>query len=107
LLAAIKLTKLSGIYVDEEVTVVSYFHLLFDCHHIIFVEGTKTESFLVGPIALAGLNAAAREEVLTIFPECATAEFEPQTARLIPVGKRQKRLVERHRKNHQPCVEMV
>ncbi|MFY9245762.1 MAG: Hint domain-containing protein [Roseicyclus sp.] len=48
---------------------VTYVHLLFDAHQIIFAEGLATESFLPGPMVLNDLEAAVREEVLTLFPE--------------------------------------
>ena len=34
LIAAIKLTALPGIYVDEEASEVEYFHILFDSHEV-------------------------------------------------------------------------
>ena len=39
---------------------VTYVHLLFDAHEIIFAEGLATESFLPGPMVLNDLEAAVR-----------------------------------------------
>ena len=48
-----------------------YFHILFDGHEIIFAEGAEAESFHPGEQALSTLEDAAREELLTLFPELA------------------------------------
>ncbi|PIE16126.1 MAG: calcium-binding protein [Rhodobacterales bacterium] len=106
LVPAIKLINLPGIFIDEQVETVEYFHLLFDQHEIIFAEGAPSESLLTGPQALKGLTPEARAEILSIFPEL--AEWNPalRSARLIPSGKQQKKLVYRHLKNSRPCLEV-
>ena len=48
---------------------VRYVHLLFEDHQIIFADGTPSESFLPGPMALAALEEKARDEVYGLFPE--------------------------------------
>lgn len=48
---------------------VTYVHLLFDRHEIIWSEGLLTESFLPGPQVLSSLEDDARAEVLGLFPE--------------------------------------
>ncbi|WP_339640460.1 Hint domain-containing protein [Jannaschia helgolandensis] len=42
---------------------VDYFHLLFDAHEIIYVEGIPAESLLVSPEVLAGLGEDLAEEL--------------------------------------------
>ena len=51
--------------------VVDYVHILFDRHEIVGIEGALAESLYPGPVALSGLDAAARDEVLELFPELA------------------------------------
>ncbi|MEL7462766.1 MAG: Hint domain-containing protein [Pseudomonadota bacterium] len=48
---------------------VTYHHILFDRHEIVFAEGAATESLHPGGEALAALDAEAREEIETLFPE--------------------------------------
>lgn len=48
---------------------VSYFHLAFEAHQIIFANGAATESFYPGPQAMLGLAADARSELAALFPE--------------------------------------
>ena len=48
---------------------VTYVHILFDRHEIVFAEGAPSESFYPGAVALDRLEAPQREELLTIFPE--------------------------------------
>ena len=103
LISAIRLIALSGVFIDESVTEVEYFHLLFDQHRIIFAEGSPTESMYTGPEALKNLSKVSREEILKIFPEVAKLDYAPTPARFIPNGKQQNKFVARHLKNNKPC----
>lgn len=69
LVAAKKLTHLPGIYVDESLEAVTYFHLVFDNHEIIYAEDTASESFLPGPVGLESISEEARHELNLIFPD--------------------------------------
>ncbi|MEJ6399080.1 Hint domain-containing protein [Yoonia sp. 208BN28-4] len=57
------------IYVDSSLTEITYFHLVFDRHEVIFAEGAATESFHPGPEGIANLDADARAELFALFPE--------------------------------------
>jgi Ca2+-binding RTX toxin-like protein len=48
---------------------VSYYHLMFDRHEVIFAEGAATESFHVSDHSLTGVADAARDELFALFPE--------------------------------------
>ncbi|PWK59945.1 Hint domain-containing protein [Roseicyclus mahoneyensis] len=52
---------------------VTYIHLLFDQHQIIWSEGLQTESFLPGPQVMSDLEDRVRAEVLALFPAIDTA----------------------------------
>jgi len=69
MIPAIKLTRLPGIWVDQDVTEVTYHHLLFDRHEVIFAEGAPTESLYLGPQAKNAMSQEALEEIYTLFPE--------------------------------------
>ena len=71
LVAAKHLTRMKGIrrIRAHEVT---YIHLMFDRHEIIWSEGIWSESFQPGSMALAGLETAQRDEIFALFPELAT-----------------------------------
>jgi Hint domain len=60
---------------------VEYFHILFDCHEIMFTEGAPTESFHPGKYALRELDCATRSELLTLFPELLTTSGYGAAAR--------------------------
>ncbi|WP_170761850.1 Hint domain-containing protein [Ruegeria lacuscaerulensis] len=105
LIPAIKLTALPGIFVDETVPEIEYFHLLFDRHQVIFAEHAPTESLFTGPEALKTLGAAARREIFEIFPEMADAQHVADPVRFIPRGPQQARLVTRHLKNNKPLLQ--
>jgi hypothetical protein len=47
---------------------VTYLHLLFDRHEIIFAEGAATESFHPGHVGLKALSDASREDLFRCFP---------------------------------------
>ncbi|MDU9005213.1 Hint domain-containing protein [Sedimentitalea todarodis] len=105
LIPAIKLTTLPGIYIDESVETVEYFHLLFDRHEVILAESAPTESLYLGREALKSVSAEARQEIYAIFPDLKGAVADPIPARPIPSGKRQKKLVARHAANQKPLVQ--
>jgi len=94
LVAAIRLTSLPGIFVDMDVEEVEYFHFLFDGHEIVFAEGAPAESLFTGPEAMKTLHPAAREEILTLFPELEDRTYTPVPARFIPPGKQQKQIAQ-------------
>ncbi|UWQ15617.1 Hint domain-containing protein [Aliiroseovarius sp. M344] len=48
---------------------VTYFHILFDQHEIVFANGAASESFHPGHEGLGAIDAAAREELFALFPE--------------------------------------
>ncbi len=48
---------------------ITWHHLLFDHHEIIFAHGTPTESFHPGAQGLDAIDAPQREELFCLFPE--------------------------------------
>lgn len=63
---------------------VSYQHMLFDRHEVVFANGAPSESFFPGKSALNSLDAAVQAEVYGLFPELRTAKSRAfdKTARL-------------------------
>lgn len=55
----------------DEGGLVDYFHLLFDRHEILMSDGAPSESFHPGDQGWQALDAAARDEILLLFPELA------------------------------------
>lgn len=104
LVAAIKLTRLPGITVDETIDSVTYYHLLFDTHEIVFANGAPSESLLVTEHALAAMTAEARQELLALFPALCAKGTAP-AATIIPEPRQQKDLVERLGKNRKPVLD--
>ncbi len=51
---------------------VTWHHLLFDQHEIIFAEGCASESFHPGAQGLDAIDQAQREELFSLFPELRT-----------------------------------
>jgi hypothetical protein len=56
---------------------VTYVHLLFDRHEIVLAEGAWSESFQPGAASIGGLDGAARDELLDLFPELASGGRYP------------------------------
>ena len=61
---------------------VTYIHLLFDRHEIVQSDGLWTESFQPAQAALDDMEAAARDEILALFPELETESLAFPGARL-------------------------
>ncbi|MCJ8139068.1 Hint domain-containing protein [Falsirhodobacter halotolerans] len=47
---------------------ITYIHLLFDQHEVIFANGVPSESFHPGSYGVDGMNDRAREELFALFP---------------------------------------
>lgn len=55
---------------------VTYYHLMFDAHQIVFANGAPTESFFPGSYALSSLSDASRREVFALFPKLQRSDAE-------------------------------
>lgn len=69
LVAAKHLLGVEGIELATDLTEVSYHHILFDNHEIIYSEGLRTESLFTGEQAMLSLNEDAQKEIVTLFPQ--------------------------------------
>lgn len=54
---------------QDDVTSVSYFHVMFDRHEVILSNGAWTESLHPQLKTLSGFSEAQREEIFALFPE--------------------------------------
>lgn len=104
LVAAKSLLDLEGVELVQGCHHVTYCHILFGKHHVIFANDAPSESLLPGPQAMEMMGDDARAEVLEIFPNWLDDTHHPEAARMIPRGRQQKTLSRRHQKNHLPAV---
>ncbi len=104
LVSARRLSALPGIDVAPCSGSVTYVHLILDRHEILFANGAPTESLYLGPMALSAMEPEALEEIATLFPGLLNGTEPVSSARLIPTGAKQKRLVHRHAKNRKPVL---
>jgi Ca2+-binding RTX toxin-like protein len=95
LVAAKHLLDLSGVTRECPEDGVTYVHLLFDRHEILLSNGAWTESFQPAERTIDALDAAARAEVLELFPElaglpaafpCARVSLRAHEARVLIAG---------------------
>ncbi len=94
LVPAIKLLPLPGVS-RLGMAPLTYFHMLFDQHEIVFAEGCASESLLLGEMARQSLGEEAMAEIQALFPDLPAT----RPARELPKGHRLRRLVERHARN--------
>ncbi|GLQ34935.1 hypothetical protein GCM10007939_12180 [Amylibacter marinus] len=59
--------------VQEPAADVEYIHILFDQHELLYANGCVSESFFPADHALFSMEAAARSEILELFPELRVA----------------------------------
>ena len=105
LVSAIRLTDLPGIFVDDSVAGVTYHHLVFDRHVVLFAEDAPSESLFTGPQALRTIPPDARDELFHLFPQLGSGNAPTvRPACFIPSGKQQRKLVARHISNKKPLL---
>lgn len=106
LVPAVKLLVLDGVHQIDDDAEVTYWHLLFDDHQIVFANGAAAESLLLGQQALKMVSSEALEEITALFPEIAQPGFAPLPARRTLRNTRNLRDVfARHRKNAKPLFQ--
>ena len=105
LVSALKLTALPGIHIDDEIAQITYVHLLFDQHEVVFAEGAPSESLLLQAGALAALSPEAMDEIRLLFPELGDSPDMMADSKLIPKGCQQARLADRMVRNARPPLE--
>lgn len=78
LVAAKHLVDDKGILRREGGTV-TYFHMMFDQHEIVYADGAPCESFHPGHVGISGMDDAQRDEIFALFPELEQdfAQFGP------------------------------
>lgn len=73
MVAAKFLTALAGVDTVPRETI-TYYHIMFEGHQLIYSEGIPTESLHPGDVAMGALWEEAKQEVLDLFPELAQCE---------------------------------
>lgn len=95
LAAAKQLLQIDGIDIAPQAEV-TYVHFLFDDHQIVTANGAEAESLHTGEQALNAVGHAAREEILSLFPELRSGPERPM-ARPALSGRMARKLAVRHR----------
>jgi hypothetical protein len=106
-LVAVKhLVGVPGISVAHEIKEVTYFHMLFDRHEIVWANGAESESMYLGEEALKSISKDARDEVFAIFPDILKIHAFAGAAAFVRAPQARK-LSFRHIKNEKPLVAHV
>lgn len=106
LVGAKHLCEMDGIEIADDVGEVTYYHMLFDRHEVVFSNGAKTESMYTGPEALTSVSDAARDEIFALFPELRESGDLPPAARPLSNGRLGRQLAARHVKNSKPLTHV-
>lgn len=93
LVAAVKLTAVPGIEIDTTVDEVDYVHIMFDGHEMVTVAGIECESLYLGKQSQAMLTPEAWKEIIAIFPDLMSPDYQPTSDYYIPDNKTQKAIV--------------
>lgn len=102
LVPACQLVGLPGITQDPAPRDVTYIHMLFDHHAIVYAEDTPTETMFLGKQTHEMLSGREITEIQSRLPANMVWNMPP--ARLFVRGKRLKKLLERHQLNMKPLV---
>ena len=101
LVPAKDLLDIEGVTLVHDSASLTYYHILFDTHEVIWADGIPAESLFLGAEVLKSLSPEALEELCLIFRttcEC-LANIDFETKWLFATGKRARKLAQRHAKN--------
>ncbi len=109
LVAAKQLLLIDGVDIVEDAKQVTYFHMLFDQHQIVFAEGALSESLYTGPEALLTVGKEAIQEILQILPELRVLDVDnlPTPARPLIRGRLARKFAFRHQQNSTPVYSQT
>ncbi len=107
LVAAKHLLLIDGVDIDNGEMPLTYYHLLFDQHEIVFSNGAETESLFTGAEALRAVEPAARAEIIALFPELVQSDRQPVSARPLGTGRAARKLAHRHLSKHRALQKPV
>jgi Ca2+-binding RTX toxin-like protein len=105
LVPAKQLLAIEGVEIADDLEDVTYFHILFDQHEIVYANGVPSESLYLGHVALRSLTPVGREEIRALFPEVASSTFMPTLCRPIIPNKRARQLAQRLASNGKPLLD--
>jgi Ca2+-binding RTX toxin-like protein len=105
LVPAKQLLAIDGVKIADDLDEVTYFHILFDQHELVYANGVPSESLYLGPMAQRSLTPAGREEIHALFPEVASPAFMPTLCRPIIPNKRARQLAQRLASNGKPLLD--
>lgn len=74
LVPAFSLCNDSTIIEDRPTEDVTYIHIAFDRHEVVYADGVEAESFHPGARTVAGMNMEQRQELMALFPELADGQ---------------------------------
>lgn len=103
LVAAKRLTALPGVFLDDSLDHVTYYHVLCEQHELLFAEGAEAESLYLGEMTLQTLDEKALDELKELFPELMCKSPKPVRKMLPPQETNQ--LLGRLKKNAQPAIQ--
>ena len=105
LVPAKQLLAIEGVDIADDLEDVTYFHILFDQHEMVYANGVPSESLHLGPMAQRSLTPAGREEIHALFPEVASPTFMPSLCRPTIPNKRARQLAQRLASNGKPLLD--
>jgi hypothetical protein len=104
------LVGLPGVSIAHDVERVTYWHIMFRQHEVIFANGAPTESLYLGKEALKTLTGDQLDEIRIILPEIFGPDFEVKSAssplaRYAVSGRLARRFIERTSKASKYAIE--
>lgn len=106
LVSAKFLVGLPRVFVDKAVSEVTYVHLLFDQHKIIWAEGLACENLHPGDLAMEACGRDAAEEIYDLFPALRNSVYRGYGPLAMPSLTKRESLVLRDMRASKPPLQV-